>query len=59
MVAEKKKRTKELPQKHAQRGSMEGVDEDKGGMDQEVVRHVGKIFWSQMAILQRGSESDW
>ena len=27
---------------------MEGVDEDKGSMDQE----VGKIIWSQMAILQ-------
>ena len=31
---------------------MEGVDEDKGGVDQEVARHVGKIISSQMAILQ-------
>ena len=28
------------------------MDEDKGSMDQEVVRHVGKIIWSQMVILQ-------
>ena len=31
---------------------MEGMDEDKGGVDQEVVRHVRKIISSQMAILQ-------